>query len=179
VGGLTSATTFYIDLSADERELINYSFLRDEVETDLPDPNAWYPFTNREGKGATAFLLRRGRPTRLTRKQFGAMIAKGEMEPVGVLAVEWLGVPLKDKGKTIGVLAVQTYREDRRFAAGDLELLTFVGQHVASALTRARAIEETRQRNADLAIVNEIRPALAKQLDYEAIIELVCGRDDH
>jgi len=179
VGGLMYADNFYIALYDDQRELINYPFLRDEVETDLPDPNAWYPFTNREGKGATAFLLRRGRPTRLTLKQFDAMIAKGEMEAVGVLAVEWLGVPLKDKGKTIGVLAVQTYREDRRFAAGDLELLTFVGQHVASALTRARAIEETRQRNAELAIVNEIGTALAKQLDYEAIIELVGERVSH
>jgi GAF domain-containing protein len=179
VGGLMYADNFYIALYDDQRELINYPFLRDEVETDLPDPNAWYPFTNREGKGATAFLLRRGRPTRLTLKQFGAMIAKGEMEAVGVLAVEWLGVPLKDKGKTIGVLAVQTYREDRKFGPGDLELLTFVGQHVASALTRARAIEETRQRNAELAIVNEIGSALARQLDYQAIIELVGERVSH
>jgi len=179
VGGLMYADNFYIALYDHERKLINYPFLRDEVETDLPDPNAWYPFTDREGQGSTAYLLRRGRPTRLTQTQMKRMTASGQMAAVGVLSVEWLGVPLKDKGKTIGVLAVQTYREDRRFGSGDLELLTFVGQHVASALTRARAIEETRQRNAELAIVNEIGSALAKQLDYEAIIELVGERVSH
>jgi GAF domain-containing protein/CheY-like chemotaxis protein len=179
VGGLMYADNLYIALYDQQRKLINYPFMRDEVETDLPDPNAWYPFTDREGQGTTGFVLKRGRPTRLTQAQMNRMVAKGEMEPVGVLAVEWLGVPLKDKRKTIGVLAVQTYREDRRFSPGDLGLLTFVGQHVASALSRARAIEETRQRNAELAIVNEIGSALAKQLDYQAIIELVGERVSH
>ena len=58
----------------------------------------------------------------------------------------------------------------------DLELLTFVAQHIGSALSRARAIEETRQRNAELAVINEIGEALAKQLDFDAIIELVGER---
>ena len=179
VGGLMYADNFYIALYDHQRKLINYPFLRDEVETDLPDPSAWYPFTNREGQGSTAYVLRRGRPTRLTSAQMTRMFDKGEMTPVGEMPIEWMGVPLKDKGKTIGVLAVQTYREDRKFAKADPELLTFVGQHVASALTRARAIEETRQRNAELAIVNEIGTALAKQLDYQAIIELVGERVSH
>ena len=54
--------------------------------------------------------------------------------------------------------------------------LTFVGQHIATALTRARAIEETRQRNAELAVINEIGMGLAKQLDFAAIIDLVGDR---
>ena len=50
------------------------------------------------------------------------------------------------------------------------------GSTSRSALTRARAIEETRQRNAELALVNEIGQALAQQLDFDAIIELVGER---
>ncbi|HEX7195358.1 MAG TPA: GAF domain-containing protein, partial [Candidatus Limnocylindria bacterium] len=42
--------------------------------------------------------------------------------------------------------------------------------------TRARAIEETRQRNEELALVNDIGAALAKQLDVGAIIDLVGER---
>ena len=48
--------------------------------------------------------------------------------------------------------------------------------HIASALTRARAIEETRQRNAELTLVNEIGQALGSQLEFEAIVELVGER---
>ena len=79
-------------------------------------------------------------------------------------------------GRTVGVIAVQTYREDRRYSPEDLELLVFVAQHVGSALVRARAIEETRQRNAELAIVNEIGAALGSQLEFDAIVELVGKR---
>ena len=53
---------------------------------------------------------------------------------------------------------------------------TFVGQHVGSALSRVRAIEETRQRNAELGLINEIGGALAKQLDFDSIVDLVGER---
>ena len=55
----------------------------------------------------------------------------------------------------------------------DKDLLIFVGQHIATALSRARAIEETRERNAELAVINEIGDALARQLDFQAVIDLV------
>ena len=70
---------------------------------------------------------------------------------------------------------VQTY-DPGRAAREDVELLTFVGSHIATALTRARAIEETRQRNAELALINEIGEALSRQLEFDAIIELVGER---
>ena len=85
-------------------------------------------------------------------------------------------MPLKAEGRTIGVVAVQTYREDRRYSPDDLELLTFVAQHIATALARARAIEETRQRNAELAVVNEVGAALAEQLDFDSVITAVGDR---
>ncbi|HMJ79913.1 MAG TPA: GAF domain-containing protein, partial [Candidatus Dormibacteraeota bacterium] len=71
---------------------------------------------------------------------------------------------------------MQSYQHGHAYTGQDRDLLTFVGQHIATALSRARALEETRQRNAELAIVNEIGQALARQLDFEAITELVGER---
>ena len=82
-------------------------------------------------------------------------------------------MPLRSEGRTLGVIAVQSYREDRRHTERDLEVLTFVAQHIASALERTRAIDETRQRNAELALVNEVGQALAKQLEFDAIVEVL------
>jgi GAF domain-containing protein len=176
VGELMYADNFYIALYDEDRQQINFPFYRDEVDTDIPDPNAWDPFGVGEARGSTAYVLRHGRPEFWTEAHFMELAKKGEIDLVGLPAVEWLGVPLKADGRTVGVLAVQTYREDRRYAPEDLELLVFVAQHVGSALVRARAIEETRQRNAELAIVNEIGAALAKQLDFQQIVELVGER---
>jgi GAF domain-containing protein/DNA-binding response OmpR family regulator len=176
VGELMYADNFYIALYDEERQLINFPFYRDEVDTELPDPNAWDPFGVGGGRGSTAYVLRTGRPERWTMAELEALERKGKFVIVGTPAVEWLGAPLKADGRTVGVIAVQTYREDRQYAPDDLDLLVFVAQHVGSALVRARAIEETRQRNAELAIINEIGSALAKQLDFQAIVELVGDR---
>ena len=176
VGELMYADNFYIALYDEARRLINFPYSRDEVDTDLPDPNVWDPFGVGEARGATAYVLRHGRPERWNTATFETLAEKGEIEILGQPAVEWLGAPLKADGRTVGVIAVQTYREDRRYAREDLDLLVFVAQHVGSALVRARAIEETRQRNAELAIVNEIGTALARQLDFQAIVELVGQR---
>jgi GAF domain-containing protein/CheY-like chemotaxis protein len=176
VGSLMYADNLYIALYDEERQLINFPFYRDEVDPDIPDPNVWDPFGVGEARGSTAYMLRHGRPGRWTNAEFDALSKRGELELVGEPPVEWMGAPLVADGRTVGVIAVQTYREDRRYSSEDLELLVFVAQHVGSALVRARAIEETRQRNAELAIVNEIGAALARQLELQAIVELVGER---
>ena len=173
VGELMYADNFYIALYDEERQQINFPYFRDEVDPDIPDPNAWTPFGIREGTGMAAYLLRTGDPLFVNADGLERLIRERAVEDFGAVAIEWLGAPLKASGRTIGVIAVQTYREDRRYAREDLDLLVFVAQHVGSALIRARAIEETRQRNAELAIVNEIGSALARQLDFQASIELV------
>src|SRR5207248_2659786 len=93
---------------------------------------------------------------------------------LGYLAEDWLGVPLKsDDARTVGVLAVQAYTKEARYTEQDKELLAFVGQHVGAALSRARAIEETRQRNAELALINSVQSALAGELELQAIYDVV------
>ena len=54
--------------------------------------------------------------------------------------------------------------------------MVFVADHIAAALERTRSDAELRQRNAELAIVNEVGQALAKQLDLNAVTELVGER---
>src|SRR5207248_3124240 len=44
---------------------------------------------------------------------------------------------------------------------------------VGVALSRARAIEETRQRNAELALINTVQEAIAGELDQQAIYDAV------
>ena len=44
VGELMDASNFYIALYDDEREMINFPYYADEVDTDIPDPDVWEPF---------------------------------------------------------------------------------------------------------------------------------------
>jgi PAS domain S-box-containing protein len=175
VGELMHANNFFIALYDEERQLISWPYYADEVEPDIPDPNQWDPFGTGAGWGATAYVLRTGEPQLLTDERMTELIERGEIEIVGFRAEEssWLGVPLRAEGRSIGVLVVQSYTKEIQYTEPDKELLAYVGQHVGAALSRARAIEETRQRNAELALINSVQEALAGELELQAIYDVV------
>jgi signal transduction histidine kinase/DNA-binding response OmpR family regulator len=177
VATLMFAENFYIALYDERRQAINFPYYVDAVESDIPDPNLWEPFGVGNAKGSTAYVLRTGHPFVITPERHAELLAQGEIALIGVIGEgDWLGAPLKSAGQTVGVVACQTYAANQKYSDADRDLLAFVGQHIGAALTRVRAIEETRQRNAELALVNEIGRALAEQLDFEAIIELLGER---
>ncbi len=177
VGELMDANSFYIALYDEGRQLISWPYFVDEVETDLPDPNRWDQFGSGNARGTTAYVLRTGKPQHLSGEQITKLVELGEIDLIGDLTEDWLGVPLKsDDGRTVGVLVVQSYVPNILFTEQDEELLTFVGQHVGVALSRAQAIEETRQRHAELALINSVQEALAGELELQAIYDTVGDR---
>jgi PAS domain S-box-containing protein len=175
VGELMDAKNFFIALYDAERELINWPYHVDESGT-YPDPNKWYPLGEGSGRGTTAYVLRTGEPQLISLERFAELAERGELDLVGPQSEEWLGVPLKTEERTVGVLVVQSYTKGVRYTEQDKELLAFVGQHVGVALSRARAIEETRQRNAELALINSVQEAIAGELDQQAIYDAVGDR---
>jgi PAS domain S-box-containing protein len=176
VGELMYAKNFFIALYDEERQLISWPYWEDEVDVDWPDVDTWVDFGSRQARGSTAYVLRTGKSQWLPRERQEELIAQGEIELWGEMSEDWLGVPLTSESRTVGALVVQSYTKDFTYTQQDKDLLAFVGQHVGAALSRARALEETRQRVAELATVNSVGQALAAQLDLDALIELVGER---
>ena len=175
VGELMNASNFYIALYDEDRRLISYPYWADEIDTDWPAANEWVDFGDLQARGTTGYVLRTGSPQLISYERHQRLIEQGEVESVGVVTKDtsWLGVPLKAEGRTVGALVVQSYTSDVQYTEQDEELLAFVGQHVGAALSRAHAIEETRQRNAELALINSVQEALAGELDLQAIYDVV------
>ncbi len=175
VGELMFAQNFYIALWDEQRQLINYPYYVDEITDadDLPDPHQWYAVRTDEGRGLTAYVLRTGEPQLVDSERYQSLIEQDEIVALGITTEEssWLGVPLDAERETVGVLAVQSYTAEHQYTEHDRDLLAFVGQHVGAALSRARAIEETRQRNAELALINSVQEALAGELEQQAIYD--------
>src|SRR5438105_4856782 len=175
VGELMNARNFYIALYDEERQLINFPYWTDELDDDWPAASEWIEFGHQQARGVTGYLLRTGEPELLTYERHQQLYEQGKIEIVGVLTEDscWLGVPLKAEGRTVGILVVQSYTKDVQYSDQDKDLLAYVGQHVGAALSRARAIEETRQRNAELGIINSVQEALAGELELQAIYDVV------
>ncbi len=179
VGELMDATNFFIALYDEERRRIRFPYYVDEQPDELPDPDLWQPFGSGYAGGATGYVLRTGRPQLLRPEDYRGLQASGEIGTEAGTVVDegdWLGVPLKANGETVGVIAVQSYTAAVHYSEGDRELLAFVAQHIGAALERVRAVTETRQRTIELETVNRVVQAVASQLDLEALVDLVGDR---
>jgi signal transduction histidine kinase/CheY-like chemotaxis protein len=67
------------------------------------------------------------------------------VELVGPPSIDWLGVPLRVRDRTIGAVVVQSYSAGVRHTDADKDLLAFVSSHVALAIERQRTGEELRE----------------------------------
>jgi PAS domain S-box-containing protein len=175
VGELMDAQAFWIALYDEERGLISWPYYSDDLDPAAPDPQQWFQLGTGETHGATAYILRTGKHLHPTLEGWNELVEQGELERVATPSEDWLGVPLRSEGQTVGALAVASHGTTlgSHYTAQDEELLAFVGQHIGSALSRARAIEETRQRNAELAVINAVQSALAGELEMQAIYDVV------
>src|SRR5262249_43579065 len=124
----------------------------------------------------TSYLLQKGTPMLLTQDEMDRIFERGDADQYGVRGLDWLGVPLRSDGRIVGAMVVQSYVGDPPHTGADEEVMTFVASHVGSALSRARAIEETRQRNAELALINDVQEGLAENLDIQSMYALVGDR---
>ena len=131
------------------------------------------------GDPLSAEIVRSGRPFRVGTAEEAA--ARGFPFAVGNTE-SYLGVPIPAGDRAIGVFAVGT-RERDAYSEADERVMSTLAASMGVALENARLFDETKrllaeteQRNAELAVVNEIGAALGKQLDFEAIIDAVGDR---
>ncbi len=81
-----------------------------------------------------------------------------------------LSLPIKAKGRVVGVLDVQS---DQPFAydKADMNLLQALANEAGVAIENARLFEEARTRAEELAVLNELGQTLATCLDVEQILK--------
>jgi GAF domain-containing protein len=94
----------------------------------------------------------------------------------------FLGVPILAGDQVTGAVAVQSYSQ-YAYDENHLRLLTTLSSSMSVALENARLfdetnrlLEETQQRNAELAIINSVQQGLARQLDFQAIVDLLADK---
>ena len=137
VGGLMEAANFYIALHGPDRDVLSFPYFVDLVDEPFPPKPL--------GKGLTEYVLRTGRPLLASPAIFKELVASGQVEQIGSDSVDWLGVPLRGRDRTIGVLAVQSYSGKVRYTEEDRNLLVFVSSQIAQAIERKRSEEALRE----------------------------------
>ena len=134
VGQLTYAENFYIALYDENTQTLDCPYFVDEYDS--------FPAPRNNSEGLTEYAIRGGKPLSLSREELTTAMEEKKFKVFGELAVEWAFVPFIRSGVAFGGIVVQSYSQEIRFNQKDLELLSFVGQHIASAIDRKRSLEE-------------------------------------
>ena len=103
-------------------------------------------------------------------ERFGSTVVAGETTKTV------LYVPLVTGGKATGAISLQNVDREHAFSESDQQLLTTLAGSLSVALENARLVHETRQRNAELALINGVQEAIAGELEPQAIYDAVGDR---
>ena len=132
------------------------------------------------GSGLTSIVIETAQPLLLGTSEEQLALGAITAEDEGPREREsWMGVPILVGDRVSGVVSIQDYAP-HRYSENDVRLLSTITASMGVALENARLfeetnrlLEETRQRNAELTIINKVQEGLARQFDFQAIIDLV------
>ena len=165
VGELMPAKNFYVSLYNAENDRLEFPYFVDEYDTarDIPP--------RKLRKGLTEYVLRTGHPLLATPEVYEQLVAAGEAELIGAPSIDWLGVPLKVKDRTIGVVVTQTYSQGVRYGESERDILTFVSSQMAMAIERKRVEDAWREQSELLQRIVDNIPVMLVFLDEQGGIQ--------
>jgi GAF domain-containing protein len=96
---------------------------------------------------------------------------------------EWkgalIGLPLKFRQRLVGVMNIH-FSEARIFSDSELRLLQLFADQASVVIENSRLfnetqrlLQETAERNADLAVINSLQQVLVSKLEFQSIIDLI------
>jgi len=146
---LMPAKNFFIALYDDQKNVLSFPYMVDEY-----DP----PFASKPlGNGLTEYVLRKGESVLIDAQKDLELRATGEAQVVGTPAAIWLGVPLKDEKKILGVIVVQDYDNPKAYGFDEMQLLGFISGQIAHAISRKRDAEAIEKYVAELNDLNKTK----------------------
>jgi GAF domain-containing protein len=130
------------------------------------------------GEGLTSKVIRSRKPLLLNNIEdqikHGAIIQSDEDK-----TESYMGVPILFSEKVLGVVSIQSYTKNV-YDENNLRLLSTLSASMGIALQNAKLfdetnklLEESKQQAIELAIINSVGEGLAKQLDFQSIVDLV------
>lgn len=136
LGMIFDTTNFFVALKNPKNNGIELAYIKDEKNQvmDLMPDNS-----------ICGYVIKNGEPILVNEALREELTASGEIVQSGFPSKIWMGVPLKQHGKVVGVVAVRSYNDPNLYAQSDLDVLTFVSEEIALAIDQKRADDQIKQ----------------------------------
>ncbi|MFP7723859.1 EAL domain-containing protein [Lysobacter sp. A3-1-A15] len=145
VGGLMYAENFYIVLYDDVVDSFRFLYFADRLDTFVAQPDKEINGEDMPNS-LTLALLHHGEPVQGSSDEVRRRLGVAFDERHGPDSRDWLGVPMKREDHVCGAIVVQSYDRDETYGEEERALLSFVAQHILTALDRHQAREELERR---------------------------------
>lgn len=130
VSSVMNADNFYISIYDETTQELTFPYIIDEIDPD----NEPIKF----GKGLTSYVIKKGQAVLLSAQDIDDLNIKGEAELVGLKPFQWMGIPLKLKDKTIGVMVIQNYKEKNAYSDDNKQMLELISDQIARFIEKKR-----------------------------------------
>jgi len=156
---LMKADNFYIAYYKRDSDLLTFPYFVDDVDNDSS--------SKKLGKGLTEYVLRTGKSALIDLLKDEDLRKKGEIELIGPQSPIWLGVPLKIKEKTIGVLVVQDYKDPNTYTLAHQQILDVISYPISRAIERKIVEEERKEMIVKLKEMNTSKDRLFSLISHD------------
>ena len=126
-------SNFYYAEYDEEKQIFTAPFEKDEKDS----------FPQWEAKGSlTGYLLKKGKTLLLNKVQIKKLISTKKIKKIGTLPQQWLGAPIKLKGKFAGAIVLQNYKDPEAFDRYSKEIIEIISQQISTYLEQKKTEEE-------------------------------------
>lgn len=173
VGGLMYAENFFIVLYDAEKQTLRFLYFVDTADPYLPDPDSELPIAELPNS-LTVAMIQHGRPMLGASDDIREQLGVGSDTQHGPDSEVWLGVPMLRGSEARGAIVVQSYDHQVTYSEEDSALLSYVAQHILTALERKQQQSElerrVRERTRELASTNiELRSEVIERQRAERL----------
>jgi diguanylate cyclase (GGDEF)-like protein len=145
VAGLMYAENFYIVLYDDVQDSVRFLYFADRRDPYVADPALEIPAIDMPNS-MTLALVRHGEPLRGPSDVLRAQLGVVRDVEHGPDSQDWLGVPMRRDERVCGAVVVQSYDRPEVYRDEERALLSYVAQHILTALDRRQARDELEHR---------------------------------
>ncbi|MCG9695415.1 diguanylate cyclase [Shewanella sp. Isolate11] len=135
---LIPADNFFITLVNPITQELHIPFFVDEKD---PHPQELYPSENLSNtlySGLTGYVLKKKQPLLCDDATFQQLLADKQILSRGAACHQWLGVPIASGEQVLGVIVVQSYKPQISYGDMEVELMTFISQHISGVIERVQ-----------------------------------------
>jgi diguanylate cyclase (GGDEF)-like protein len=135
VASLVYAENFFIVNFNEAKQTLQFLYYADSIDKEPVDPDVEWD----DKLLANSITL-----SMLKSKQYAWDKSQSLLDKFGLTrdpelgpeSSDWLGIPMLDNGVVVGGLVVQSYLPDKYYTQADLNLLSFVAEHIHQSLSR-------------------------------------------